>query len=208
MKITHKKGRGDKIHLSVDGEYIFTVDETFYHLLCIDENYEYSAEELNEFIVKTGERCAYNCAVSLLSRRDHTVKEIKDKLMQKGYAQYADTTVEKLKNQGYLSDERFAEMYLKELINLKNYGKKRIVQELLRKGINRDIIDEVLSVTEMPDCRLIELIKRKYIRHLDNDKGVQKTINALLRLGYSYSEIRDALREIADSEELCEVNYE
>lgn len=208
MRITHKKGSGDKIHISVDGEYAFTVDEVFFHSLCINEKREYSADELNEFMEKAGERRAYNCAVSLLSRRDHTVKEIRDKLMHKGYGQYADSATEKLSEQGYLSDERFAYMYARELINLKNYGKKRIVQELIRKGVSRDIIDDVLSEAEIPDDRLRELIERKYMRYLDTEKGVQKTVNALLRLGYSYAEIRDVLREIAENEELFEVDYE
>lgn len=208
MKITHKKGRGDKIHISVDGEYVFTVDEGFFHLLSINEKNEYSTEELNEFMEKIGERRAYNCAVSLLSRRDHTVKEIKDKLTQRGFGSYADSVAEKLAEQGYLSDARFAEMYVRELINLKNYGKKRIIQELLRKGVCRDIINDTLEETDIPDDRLSELIERKYIRHLDTEKGVKKTVNALLRLGYSYSEIKDALRAVAENEDLCEVDYE
>ncbi len=208
MKVTHKKGRGDKIHVSVDGEYTFTVDDSFFHSLCLNEKREYSAEELNEIIEKAGERRAYNYAVSLLSRRDHTTKEITDKLTQKGYGQYASFVSKKLTEQGYLSDERFAEMYIRELLNLKNYGKKRIRQELIRKGVSRDIIETVLSETEIPDGRLRELIYRKYMRFLDTEKGVQKTVNALLRLGYSYGEIRDALKEIVDGEELCEVMYE
>ena len=208
MKITYKKGKGDKIHVSVDGEYAFTVDETFFHSLCLNEKREYSAEELNEITEKAGERRAYNYAVSLLSRRDHSVKEITDKLTQKGYGQYASVAAEKLLLQGYLSDERFAEMYVRELLNLKNYGKKRIRQELIRKGISRDIIENVISEAEFPDGRLRELIERKYMRFLDTEKGVQKTVNALLRLGYSYGEIRDALKEIAENEEFYEVMYE
>ena len=208
MKITHKKGKGDKIHISVDGEYAFTVDETFFHSLCLNEKREYSAEELRKITEKVVERRAYNYAVSLLSRRDHSVKEITDKLTQKGYGQYASYVAEKLAEQGYLSDERFAETYVRELLNLKNYGKKRIRQELIRKGISRDIIENVISEAEFPDGRLRELIERKYMRYLDTEKGAQKTVNALLRLGYSYGEIRDALKEIAENEEFYEVMYE
>ena len=208
MKITQKKGKGDKIHISVDGEYAFTVDEVFFAGLCLNEKREYSAEELRKITEKVVERRAYNYAVSLLSRRDHSVKEITDKLTQKGYGQYASVAAEKLLLQGYLSDERFAEMYVRELLNLKNYGKKRIRQELIRKGISRDIIENVISEAEFPDGRLRELIERKYMRFLDTEKGVQKTVNALLRLGYSYGEIRDALKEIAENEEFYEVMYE
>ena len=208
MKVTYKKGKGDKMHVSIDGVYTFTVDETFFYSLFLNEKKDYSTDELNEILEKAGERRAYNYAVSLLSRRDHTVKEINDKLKQKGYGQYASAAVLKLSEQGYLSDERFARMYVRELINLRKYGKKRIIQELMRKGVNRDIIDDVLSEAEFPDNRLREIIERKYMRFLDTEKGVQKTVNALLRLGYSYGEIRNALKEISDAEALCEVDYE
>ena len=208
MKVTYKKGKGDKIHLYCDGEYALTVDEIFFHSLSIKNNQEMSSSELSLVAEKIGERRAYNHALSLLSRREHTVKEITNKLTQKGYEQYAVSVAEKLQEQGYLSDERFTHLYVKELINLKNYGKKRITQELIRKGVSRDIIETVLSEAEFPDGRLRELIEKKYMRFLDTEKGAQKTVNALLRLGYSYGEIKDALKEIVENEDFYEVMYE
>ena len=205
MKITYKKGKGDKIHVSVDGEYAFTVDEAYFYSLNLKENTELTVEELSEITLKAGERRAYNYAVSLLSRREHTVKEIVDKLKRKDYGQFAEKTADRLMSEGYLSDERFAKLYVRELINLKGYGRRRIKDELFRKGISREIADEVLIEAEFPDNRLKEIINKKYFRYLDNEKGIQKTINALLRLGYSYGEIRDALREFADENNIYEV---
>lgn len=199
MKITYKKGKGDKIHLSADGEYVLTVDETFFYTLGIKENQEVTSSEFNEIAHKIGERRAYNQAVSYLSRRDHTEREITEKLKLKGYGSYSEEVCSKLKMQGYLDDERFAKMYIRELMNLKNYGKKRLQQELVRKGVDREIISELLAETEIPEDRLKEIIRKKYLRNLDTEKGVQKTINALLRLGYSYGEIRDALKDFSES---------
>ena len=130
MKITYKKGRGDKIHVSVDGEYAFTVDEVYFYSLNLKENADVTAEELKEITIKAGERRAYNYAVSLLSRREHTVKEITEKLKRKGYGQFCEKVTDRLISEGYLSDERFAKLYVRELINLKGYGKRRIRDEL------------------------------------------------------------------------------
>ncbi len=208
MKITYKKGKGDKIHVSVDGEYSFTVDETFFYSLNLKENTELTADELKDITLKAGERRAYNYAVSLLSRREHTVKEIEDKLKRKGYGQFSEKTAERLMSEGYLSDERFAKLYVRELVNLKGYGRRRIRDELYRRGVSREIAEEVLHDTEFSDNRLKDLVEKKYLRYLDNEKGVQKTVNALLRLGYSYGEIRDVLREIADENDMYEVDNE
>ena len=143
MKITYKKGKGDKIHISVDGEYSFTVDEAYFYSLNLKENDELTADELKDITLKAGERRAYNYAVSLLSRREHTVKEITDKLNRKGYGQFAEKITERLALEGYLSDERFAGLYVRELLNYKGYGRRRIKDELLRKGISKEIADDV-----------------------------------------------------------------
>lgn len=205
MKITYKKGKGDKIHVSVDGEYAFTVDEIYFYSLNLKENAEITAEELKEITLKAGERRAYNYAVSLLSRREHTVKEITEKLKRKDYGQFTVRVTERLVSEGYLSDERFAKLYVRELINLKGYGIRRIKDELYRKGISRDIAECVLEEAEFPDNKLKDIVEKKFLRYLDTEKGVQKTINALIRLGYSYGEIKDVLREVADENEFYEV---
>ena len=209
MKLTYKKGKQDKIHISVDGEYSFTVDEAYFLSMGIWNGKEVDSDELEEIKQTVSVRRAYNYAVSLLSRRDHSERELMTKLAQKGYTDGAEEAVEKLKNGGYVSDERFARLYVRELKTLKRYGKRRIEQELYRKGIDRDTIREVLDETDFDESELVSLIERKYGRYLSDEKGIQKTINGLLRMGYSYGEIRDALKQISENTELDdEVIYE
>ena len=79
----------------------------------------------------------------------------------------------------------------------------------MQKGFDRELIDQVLE--EMNDSFMQEeaaeqlegLIQRKYARYLsDGDpKGRNKTVNALLRLGYDYDQIRAALRNFIEIEE-------
>lgn len=208
MKLTYKKGKQDKIHISVDGDYCFTVDEAYFLSLSIYNGKEIDENELDELKETVNIRRAYNYAVSLLARRDHSESELKNKLALKGYKSGAEEAIEKLKNGGYIDDSRFARLYVRELQTLKKYGKRRIEQELYRKGIDRDIIREVLDETEFDESELVMLIERKYARYLSDEKGINKTVNALLRLGYSYGEIRDALRTINENSELDEEIYE
>ncbi len=196
MVLTYKKGKGDKIHISIDNEYFMTVDEMYFCSLYLENGQEITRKELLNLKNQIEIRRAYNYAVSLLSRRDHSEKELRTKLKAKGFSQGAEQAIEKLKLSGYVDDERFAALYVRELINLKAFGKKRIEQELYKKGISRDIIREALESTELPEDRLTDIIHRKYMRYLNDEKGLKKTVNSLLRLGYSYSEIRCALEEI------------
>ena len=201
MKLTVKQGRGDKMHLADDDEYFITVDSGYVAELGVYNGMTVSSELIEELTERIGIRRAYNKAVELLSRRDHSRKELFDKLKLKGYGEYAFQAIEKLEEYGYIDDGRFAASFAQELIRLKSYGRKRVEQELYRKGIDRDIICRVISECEFPAEKLSELIERKYYRYLSDEKGINKTVNALLRLGYSYSEIRDAIKYITDREE-------
>lgn len=200
MILTYKKGKGDKIHLLIDGEYFTTVDEMYFASLYLKDGQEIDEETLRDIKNITDIRRAYNYAVSLLSGRDHSYSELMGKLKAKGFKDCAEEALLKLQAQGYIDDERFADMYVRELITLKKYGKKRIEQELYKKGVDRDIIKEVIENAEFPEDRLTDIIRKKYLRYLTDEKGIRKTVNALLRLGYSYGEIRDALAEINDLE--------
>lgn len=204
MKLTYKKGKGDKIHISIDGEYKLTVDEMYFASLYLKDGQEISQEEYSELESTVNIRRAYNCAVSLLSRRDHSENELMRKLHEKGYGEGAQEAVEKLKSSGYVDDERFCRMYAGELIRLKGYGKRRVEQELYRKGVSRETISNVLEEITFDNNTLSDIIKRKYLSRMADEKGRNKAVNALMRLGYSYGEIRDALNEI--NEEIpCEV---
>ena len=208
MKINFKSGRGNKIHIHIDGEYRMTADSDFVSSLGYTENYDINEEELAVLERAVSSRRAFNKATELLSRRDHGEKELLIKLRQKGFKEEAEEAIEKLKYYGYIDDRRFAENYVKELIRIKHYGKRRVEQELYRKGIDREIISEVLEAAEFPESELVSLIERKYYRYLTDEKGIKKTINSLLRMGYSYGEIKDALKTVSETEEFTEDFYE
>lgn len=108
--------------------------------------------------------------------------------------------MEKLKNSGYVDDERFCRFYVSELIRMKGYGKRRIEQELYRKGVSREIVSAVLEEFDFDSTALADIIKRKYLSKMSDEKGKRRAIDALMRRGYSYSEIRNALAQINSQE--------
>lgn len=204
MKLTYKKGKGNKIHISIDGEYSLTVDEMYFASLYLKDGQEITPEEFTELSEAINIRRAYNCAVSLLSRRDHSKKELMRKLTEKGYAEGAAQAIERLCESGYVDDERFCRLYASELVRLKGYGKRRVEQELYLKGIDREIISNVLDEFAFDTDKLSDIIERKYLSKMTDEKNRQEAFNALFRLGYTYSEIRDALENL-QKEITCEV---
>lgn len=205
MKITAKGGRKDKIHIYIDGEYRLTVDEIFWFSCGYISGDEIDEEELTAFEEAAGSRRAFNSALNSLDYRDHSEKEIRAKLMRKHGAEYVDEAVEKLIELDLINDRRYAENYARELFEHKKFGKIRIKSELIAKGIASDIASEtVISLfeDEEPDNiqRIVDIIKKKYYNRMNDEVGRKKVFSALQRMGYTFSDIREAMSEFSDDE--------
>jgi regulatory protein len=91
---------------------------------------------------------AYQAAVRLLARREHSLAELEDKLMQKGYEASATTeALTLLQQQGLQSDARFAESVCRTRMR-QGYGPLRIRQELQSKHVAAEFIDDVLQAQQ------------------------------------------------------------
>lgn len=205
MKITAKSGRKDKIHIYIDGEYLLTVDEIFWFSCGLVSGDEINEEELTAFEEAAGSRRAFNSALNSLDYRDHSEKEIRAKLLRKHDADYVDEAVEKLIELDLVNDERYAENYARELFERKKFGKMRIRSELRAKGISADIANaavEELFEEEEPDNvqRIVDIIGKRYYNRMNNEVGRKKVFSALQRMGYSFSDIREAMSEFSDDE--------
>ncbi|MBP3696046.1 MAG: regulatory protein RecX [Clostridia bacterium] len=197
MKISAEKGKQNKIHIICDGEYTFTVDAEYWFSSPYCSKNEIEDEEQAAFLDAVGSRCAFIAGLRLLSYRDHSEKELVLKLVQKGHKKiYAEKAVEKLKEYRYVDDERVAEIYAKDLFERKGMSVNGIVSELCRKGISREIaIITAEKLDNEPILRIIDLLNTKYSRYLNDEKGIRKTVAALQRLGYRWSDINSALRQ-------------
>ena len=205
MKITAKGGRKDKIHIYIDGEYRLTVDEIFWFSCGYISGDEIEEEELTAFEEAAGSRRVFNSALNSLDYRDHSEKEIRAKLMRKHGAEYVDEAVEKLIELDLVNDERYAENYARELFERKKFGKIRIKSELIAKGIASDIASETVNSLfedEEPDNiqRIVDIIEKKYYNRMNDEVGRKKVFSALQRMGYSFSDIREAMSEFSDDE--------
>ena len=96
-------------------------------------------------------------AMRLLTRREHSCQELKQKLQHKGFdAVLVEKVTAQLQQEGLLSDARFAESYLRSRFN-RGYGPIRIQQELKQRGADEEIISATV-IEDDPDW--FELARR------------------------------------------------
>ena len=144
-------------------------------------------------------RKARERALYLLDYRDYSYIELYKKLESNYDEGICYEVLDSLAKVGIIDDRRYAENLAEKLVSVKKFGYFRAVQEMRLKGISKDLADEVLSAYEdTVQDRLIELLKTKYARKLEDENGITKVKNALVRQGYSYNQINEALDELFD----------
>ena len=131
--------------------------------------------------------------IEMLSRRRMSRKELIDKLIKKGESEEtAEFCADWLEEKGFLDDEGYAAAVARHYAN-KGYGAGRVRSELHRRGVERELWDEALDNMPSSDDKLDKLISSK-LKDPDDREQVRKVSASLYRRGYSWDEIRSALR--------------
>ncbi len=112
----------------------------------------------------------YERAVALLARREHSRLELKRKLLARGYVESEVVAViQRLVDEGLQSDERFAQAYIRNRINL-GYGPRYITQELQLRGVHSDTVAQNLNYDEVFWFKMLAKVwQKKYHDSLMRD---------------------------------------
>lgn len=201
MKVSVKDGKNGKIHIYLDSEYRATVDKDWWYSEKYRNTKEITEDELTELLSSVSFRRAYNKALDFLSRRPYSEKEIKRKLKEKDFDESAiEYAVNRLKELSLLDDERYAETLADHLYTNKKYGAKRILQELNLRGVDRETAQNAVLALDKDEINsIVLLLEHKFKGKFNDEKGKQRTVAALLRYGYSYSDIKTAFQSVSQT---------
>jgi regulatory protein len=144
---------------------------------------------------------AYDKAAFLCSRSEHCTSEIQEKLKTWGLsAEDAEPVIEKLKEEKYLDDERFARAYVKDKFRFNHWGKQKIAFMLRSKSISSDIMElafeEIEDVGYSDELRKILTDKEKSIKAKDKYDKRNKLMRFAMGRGFESSQISAVLKEL------------
>ncbi len=128
-----------------------------------------------------------NACLRLLTRRDHSRKEIQDKLAVKGYDRsQVSSVVDELAQQSWQDDTRYAESYAR-VRSQKGFGPVRIAYELRQQGISQDTVDKIVQATTEDWMAVLERVyTKKYPESVERDGSERaRRIRFLLQRGFS-----------------------
>ena len=136
----------------------------------------------------------YNKALDLLSRREHSRKELYLKLTKRFESkENINLTLDRLEENNLLSDSRFAEEYV-QARRRKGFGPIKITVELQNRGVNESLIFNEIHRFDDWVSLARKSFKKKFPNGPSSDlKELQKQKNFLVNKGFSFNEIESVL---------------
>ncbi len=196
-----KKGKKRLNAVYIDGEFFNNIDSYILDISGFSVGSEVSGAELKLLESKSNNRRAYSKALYLLGFRDYSEKEMQNKLKLDFTDDAIENTIEKLKEQKLLDDEKFASKYADVLIFEKKFSKKMAVYELTKKGIDKQISESIVDNIDIDEKDQIkDLISRKYKDAYNNEKVKRRAIAFLQRHGYKIHDIFDIINNGDDGD--------
>lgn len=150
-----------------------------------------------EFVRRREGEFALAAAAKYMETRERSEGEIAAHLKSKAYGDEAiGEVLSLLKRRNLVSDARFAEMWTDARI--RRYGRARVAAELQRKGVSRETAAAALAGVD-PDIEFEQAVKQaeKLMRRADDPR---KTVQALMRRGYSYDLARRAVAQAVETD--------
>lgn len=154
---------------------------------------------------KTKDYSSNDAALNLISYRARSEREIKEKLLEREFSlDEIDKTVVWLKGLNYLNDEQFAKDLSSSRIRVKHWGPLKVSEELMSKGISRDIISLVLSdYTEEKQIEATTVALNSWLRKKNltpppplDEKNKQKAIRHLQSRGFTGQSVFKVIKSL------------
>ena len=198
----------DRVNISIDGKYRFSLDIAQLSDLGIKKGRELDEHKLAELMGESEFGKLYARALEYCLMRPHSAREVRDYLYRKtlprryksrtgeikeraGIAKtISERTFNRLVERDYINDERFARWWVETRNQTKGTSLRKLRSELAAKGVSSGIIDEALEAGGRDDeNELSKIVAKKRPRYPDDQKFMQY----LARQGFRYDDIKRAL---------------
>ena len=183
----------------LDGQFAFVLYKGELRQFQIKENHELSDESYHQIMTQLLPKRAKLRSMNLLKSRDYTKQQLEDKLRQGDYPKECiEEAIAYVESYGYIDDKRYARDFIE--YHLQTKSRKRMEMDLLRRGIDKNVIHNVfeelgdLGVEQDESAMIRNLMqKKKYCVDTATKQEQQKMYGFLYRKGFSQEAIMRAL---------------
>ncbi len=186
-----------RVNIHLDGKFGFGIDLENFVKLGLKVEQELPEREVEEIIKKAEFQKTYDKLVRFTTLRPRSEKEVNDWLRKyKVHKSIHKELFIRLKRLDLLDDRKFAQWWIEQRITFRPRGKRALSFELRQKGIDRDLINQILSEVKIDEqkiaCQLLKKKKYKWEK-LGKLKARKKMSEFLARKGFSWAVIKESI---------------
>ena len=166
-----------------------------------------STDERRDLTPEEKRRRTFERAVKLIAAKSRSVAELRERLLQSRQSNKSDfeAVISRLKEYGYLDDERFAFSYASLKVKQRPIGRRRLERDLKFKKVDSAVANEALELvyTETTEEELIDraIEKRIRLRGKPKDRLAAKSLfDHLLRQGFPFELVSEKVRAVSKQE--------
>jgi regulatory protein len=148
-----------------------------------------------------------NRAVKLLAAKPRSVRELRDRLLDKMWtdAEIVDGVIEKLSEYKYLDDEQYARDLAISKLRQKPQGRRRLEMTMSQKKLDKAVVAGAIAdaFEKLPEDKLIEQAIAKRLRlkgKPETREETKKFYDHLMRQGFGFDLVRTKLSEVSDAD--------
>lgn len=203
-EIQVQKKNATRFSLFADNQFLVGVSESTLTKLNLKKGVEITPSLFDQLIESEERSAARDYFFRILSRRDHSRKELRDKAFKKGYSgDHITDILDEFEAKEYINDQKFALAFTREKFEFNNWGPYKIRTQLFKKGITKQVaeqcIQQVFGADSIRDS-MMDLIQKKRQRYQrePEEKRRKKMFDFLMRKGYNSEDILNHMDELLD----------
>ncbi len=200
-QIIIQKKRKNRCSIYLDDEFGFGLHQDVLFQFGLKKGDSLTEDQIEEILYSEEKKKAKERALNFLSYRDRSEKEMRTKLKQVGFEEkIIDLVVDDLKKPKLIDDEKFALTFAKSKLATRPMGEYLLKQELVQKGINREIIEQTVGhiyEKKSPLKIALELAhkRKKLVANLDEIKAKKRVSDFLLRRGFNWDVVSQVIEQ-------------
>ena len=205
MEITAlEEYKGETWRLELDGsrETTYFINASVVDEFMLKKGQELSGGALERIRGADALRKAKRRALYLLGSRQYCRGELLKKLRQTYGEDIARSAVDYVAELGYVNDEEYAPKLAEYLIHTKRWGLRRTRYEMLRRGLDEELVDNTLEEfsEEEIDEEITALLEKRYSAKIQDYDDRRRTIAAFARRGYDYRAVKRCIEALLERE--------
>lgn len=192
-----------RVNIYLDGRFAFGLDLENYLKLGLKIEQELSEEKVKEIVQKAEFQKTLDKLLNFASLRPRSIKEIELWFKRKRvHESIWKSLFNRLKRLNLIDDEKFAKWWVEQRLQFRFKSKRELIQELRLKGINKEIIEQVLSETVVDEIKMAKkLLEKNMYKYKNFDKftAKRKMREYLARKGFNWETIKRVVDDFIDS---------